>query len=59
MLTCFVLSSDPGRSGPTQGGGGGLDPLIEMAVPFDQRPVNEYAALRVSPCLLLSLAPFT
>lgn len=28
---------------------GGLDPMLEMAVPYDQRPVNELTHLRESP----------
>lgn len=38
-------------AGTTGGGGpgGGLDPALEVAVPPDQRPVNELAALRVAP----------
>uniref|UniRef100_A0A7S3UF35 Uncharacterized protein n=1 Tax=Picocystis salinarum TaxID=88271 RepID=A0A7S3UF35_9CHLO len=28
---------------------GGLDPMLEMAVPYDQRPVNELTHLRGSP----------
>lgn len=31
------------------GAAGGLDPALELAVPADQRPVNELAALREAP----------
>jgi len=37
----------PATSG-SSGGKGGLDPSLEMAVPAEQRPVNELSALRKS-----------
>jgi len=50
---------DPPHAAPPSGGGprlppgaapaaGGLDPALEVAVPPDQRPVNELAALRTA-----------
>jgi hypothetical protein len=42
----------PGRRSPpslTSASEGGLDPALEMAVPADQRPVNELASLREAP----------
>ena len=46
-----AFGSNDGR-GPTtsgsSGGKGGLDPSLEMAVPPEQRPVNELSALRQS-----------
>ena len=54
------------RAAPGGGGGrrspltasypSGLDPALELAVPVDQRPVNELAALREAP--LYSWASF-
>ncbi|KAK9827408.1 hypothetical protein WJX74_000205 [Apatococcus lobatus] len=42
---CLRLRARQSQNKP-EGGGGGLDPLLERPVPPDQRPVNELASLR-------------
>ena len=45
-----AFDGNDGRGSATSGssGKGGLDPSLEMAVPPEQRPVNELSALRKS-----------
>ncbi len=45
-----AFDGNDGRGQATSGGSGkgGLDPSLEMAVPAEQRPVNELSALRNS-----------
>ena len=49
VVRAFNGSDSGGKAIGSVGGGGyrgGLDPSLEMAVPSDQRPVNELGALR-------------
>lgn len=49
MVRAFNGSDSSGKAVGGSGGGGyrgGLDPALEMAVPSEQRPVNELSALR-------------
>lgn len=46
LVRAFNGSDSSGKSVGSGGFRGGLDPSLEVAVPSDQRPVNELAALR-------------